>query len=129
VPTTVELALDLLCRSPAEKFRRRSHLAADAPLLAYGLLSLEPGDASPRPPFLACQLLPDERLAGFLLGEPGLDPGSAELMAADDRGTGPGPAKDDVLPPGLLPLANVPLDPQAEPPRVHLCGAPGLVAR
>ncbi|MDN3354875.1 ATP-binding protein [Actinomadura sp. DC4] len=110
---TVELALDLLCGLPAEKFRRRSHLAAGAPLLRHGLLTLDAGDASPRPPFLARQLVPDEHLAGFLLGEPGLDPrldGAAVLTTPDGE-----------LPPELLPAVTAPLD----PPRVYLHGPAG----
>ena len=52
----VELALNLLCDNAEEKVVRRSHFAADAPLVANGLLHLHSDSARPRSPLLSYEL-------------------------------------------------------------------------
>lgn len=79
---SVDLALNLLCDSPAEKIERRSWFAADAPLLARRLIRLvaetNPGAA----PVLAHSIVPDPQVTKELIGG-GLDPrlaGFSELV-------------------------------------------------
>jgi AAA+ superfamily predicted ATPase len=70
---TIDLALNLLCPSAAEKLARRTHFAPDAPLVRHGLLHLLPDPHQAQPPFLAHYIKLDEQTVRFLLGQDGLD--------------------------------------------------------
>ena len=50
---TIDLALNLLCPSAADKLERRAHFAPDAPLVRHGLLHLLPDPQQAQPPLLA----------------------------------------------------------------------------
>jgi AAA+ superfamily predicted ATPase len=65
---TVELVLDLLCETAAEKLDARARFAADAPLVAHGLVRLVAEAAQPDPPLLARAVRLDEQLVELLLG-------------------------------------------------------------
>jgi AAA+ superfamily predicted ATPase len=71
---TIDLSLNLLCASPAEKIARRAHFAADAPLIQLGLLELAPDPNHVQPSFLAHSIKLDEQIVRLLLGQEGLDP-------------------------------------------------------
>ncbi|GAB3258497.1 ATP-binding protein [Kineosporia babensis] len=67
---SVDLALDLICRTPAEKLQARDIFSSAAPLRERLLLRLEAGDA----PLLARPLRLDPQVVHLLLnGRPGLD--------------------------------------------------------
>ena len=70
---TVELMLNLLCSGVAEKMRRRSDFAADAPLLRHRLVRLAADPHQVEPPVLAWYVVPDEQLVDVLLDVFGLD--------------------------------------------------------
>ncbi|MBK1699392.1 ATP-binding protein [Thiococcus pfennigii] len=69
----VDLALNLLCACAADKIARRAHLAADAPLIAHGLIHLLPDPQLERAPLLAHALRLDPQILRLLLGEDRLD--------------------------------------------------------
>jgi SpoVK/Ycf46/Vps4 family AAA+-type ATPase len=71
---TVDLALNLLCRSAAEKLLRRNHFAPEAPLIKQRLLHLIPEDEKMLTPLLAHALKVDEQVVTLLLGQQTLDP-------------------------------------------------------
>jgi hypothetical protein len=70
---SVDLALRLLCATPAERLAQRTAFAADAPLLRHQLVSLF-DDNQRHPTLLARFVKIDERMAAELLGHPILDP-------------------------------------------------------
>jgi hypothetical protein len=70
---TIDLALNLLCPSAAEKPARRARFEPDAPLVRHGLLHLLPDPHQAQPPLLAYYLKLDEQIVRFLLGQDGLD--------------------------------------------------------
>ncbi|WP_214102586.1 ATP-binding protein [Acrocarpospora catenulata] len=70
---TVELTLNLLCRGVAEKLRRRSDFAADAPLLRHRLVRLVADPHQVEPSLLARYVVPDEQIVDVLLDASGLD--------------------------------------------------------
>ena len=70
---SVDLALNLLCPTAAEKLARRIHFAADALLLRHNLLHLVPDPNQPKSTLLAHQLHLDDQVVRFLLQQPGLD--------------------------------------------------------
>jgi SpoVK/Ycf46/Vps4 family AAA+-type ATPase len=70
---TIDLALNLLCASTAVKLARRSHFAADTPLIQHGLLEIIPDPNQVQPPFLAHYIKLDEQIVRLLLGQDGLD--------------------------------------------------------
>jgi SpoVK/Ycf46/Vps4 family AAA+-type ATPase len=70
---TVDLALNLLCRSAEERLERRAHFAAEAPLIRQGLIRLVADAHQPQPPLLAHYLKLDEPITCFLLGQHRLD--------------------------------------------------------
>ncbi|TKK89563.1 ATP-binding protein [Herbidospora galbida] len=70
---TVELTLNLLCEGTAEKIRRRSDFAADAPLLRHRLVRLVADPHQVEPPLLARYVVVDEQIADVLLDGTGLD--------------------------------------------------------
>lgn len=68
---TVDLALNLLCSSVAEKFLRRKHFTTDSPLIYHRLLHFSSG--SFQPTLIAQCLIPDSQVVRLLLHQPGLD--------------------------------------------------------
>jgi AAA+ superfamily predicted ATPase len=70
---TIDLALNLLCPSAADKLERRAHFAPHVPLVRHDLLHLLPDPNQVRPPLLAHYLKLDEQIVRFLLGLDGLD--------------------------------------------------------
>ncbi|MFL6337425.1 MAG: ATP-binding protein [Pyrinomonadaceae bacterium] len=71
---TVDLALNLLCRSAGEKLARRVHFAPGSTLMRRGLLHLMPEAEPQSASLLAHALKLDEQLIRFLTGQPSLDP-------------------------------------------------------
>ncbi|MGL5064914.1 MAG: ATP-binding protein [Microcoleus sp.] len=70
---SVDLALNLLCDSAADKLAKRSHFSADAPLIRHQLLHLVLENDRAQPTLLARELHLDDRVVRFLLQQPGLD--------------------------------------------------------
>lgn len=70
---TVDLALNLLCRSAEDKLARRKHFAADAPLIRERLIHLIPDPHAGHPPLLQHDLKLDEQIVRLVLGEDSLD--------------------------------------------------------
>lgn len=64
---SVDLALNLLCTTAAEKIARRVHFAVGAPLFDQGLLHLVPDAHTIRPPLLAHYFKLDEQVLALLL--------------------------------------------------------------
>jgi len=122
---TVDLALNLTCRSPAEKLLRRASFAPEAPLVRGGLLHLLPDAYQTEPPILAHILKPDELVLRYLLGEPGLDRrliGFAELLPVDRL-----PDETGSLPAGLVEFCRGGL--QAGSVRLYFHGPVGVGKR
>ena len=63
---SVDLVLNLLCRSAVEKLARRAHFAPDAPLVLSRLLRLS-SEQPLQPPLLSCLIRLDEQIVRFLL--------------------------------------------------------------
>jgi hypothetical protein len=71
---SIDLALNLLCASPAAKLTRREHFATHAPLIRHGLIHLLPDAAhQSQPPLLAHILKLDDQIVNFMLGQETLD--------------------------------------------------------
>ena len=71
---TVNLALDLLCASAAEKRQRRVHFGATAPLLRERVLEWLDEPQRSQPSLLASAFAADQQIVRVALGEAGLDP-------------------------------------------------------
>jgi adenylate kinase family enzyme len=65
---SVDLILNLLCRSLEEKIARREHFQSKAPLIHYKLLDLLEEPSHPHPTAIGRRVKPDERVVNFLLG-------------------------------------------------------------
>ncbi|MFK0730899.1 MAG: AAA family ATPase [Gloeotrichia echinulata HAB0833] len=70
---SIDLALNLLCPTAADKLIRRSHFSVDAPLMRHRLLHLVTESDRTKPTLLAQELHLDEQVVRFLLHQPGLD--------------------------------------------------------
>jgi hypothetical protein len=70
---SVDLALNLLCATAADRVERRVHFDARAPLIGHGLIEILPEPGSVQPPLLARFLKLDDRIIRHLLGQPGID--------------------------------------------------------
>jgi ATPase family associated with various cellular activities (AAA) len=70
---TVDLALNLLCGSVAEKLARLERFSPDAPLIGQGLVRLLPADGQPDGLRLGAALRLDEAVLGYLLGHDSMD--------------------------------------------------------
>ena len=70
---SVDLALNLLCKSAADKIERRSRLAPEAPLRREGLLHLVCDPSQVAVPLLSCYIKLDDQVVKFLLGLRSLD--------------------------------------------------------
>jgi hypothetical protein len=76
---TVDLVLNLVCLSTADKMAQRAHFAPEAPLVCHGLLHLLSNPHQAQLPLLAHYLKLDEQIVRFLLGQDGLDARPASL--------------------------------------------------
>ncbi len=79
---TVDLALNLLCRSPQAKLLQQGHFAPNAPLIESSLLHLIPDPQQIHPPLLAHSLKLDRQIVRFLLRQGGLKPRLASFCQA-----------------------------------------------
>lgn len=70
---TVDLALNLLCRTAAEKITRRDRFGSSAPLWRHRLVQSIADPNQPHTPLLAHYLKLDDQITRFLLGQAGLD--------------------------------------------------------
>ena len=91
---SVDLALNLLCRSAEEKVARRANFASGGPLLKHGLLHLVADPNHVRPPLLAHYLKLDDQFVRVLLDERGPDPRLATWCRAIDPESTPGGLAD-----------------------------------
>lgn len=71
---SVNLALDLLCVSAAEKLERRGHFSAAARLLSERVLEWVDDPQRPQPSLLASAFRADPQIVRVVVGEIGLDP-------------------------------------------------------
>ena len=70
---TVDLALNLLCSTIADKLSQRKHFTTTAPLISHNLLHLC-SESQPQPAtLLEHSLILDDQVVRFLLQQPGLD--------------------------------------------------------
>ncbi|MEG4343064.1 AAA family ATPase [Microcoleus sp. A003_D6] len=70
---SVDLALNLLCPTAADKLQQRDRFSPDAPLIHHHLLHLISDPNQPNSTLLAKTLKLDEQIVRFLLGNKGLD--------------------------------------------------------
>jgi SpoVK/Ycf46/Vps4 family AAA+-type ATPase len=70
---SVDLALNLLCSSAEAKLERRTHFAADAPLIRHNLLYLIADTNHSQTPLLSHTLKLDEQIIRLLLNQENLD--------------------------------------------------------
>lgn len=90
---TVDLALNLLCRTFEESLTHRAVFDQDAPLRQHALVRLFEDAQEREPPLLARRLKADGRIVAFLLGDQALD----ERLAAFTRiATSPAPLLCDL---------------------------------
>ena len=68
---TVDLALDLVSRTVAEKLARRALFSGATPLRRFGLLDLASDPNTPAPPLLAHIVVPGEQVVDLLTGQRG----------------------------------------------------------
>jgi AAA+ superfamily predicted ATPase len=95
---TVDLALNLLCGSGAERLAMRPRFAPSAPLVRHGMIDLIPDPNQLQPPLLSHYIKLDEQIIRVLLGEPDLDPRLAHFTTLLE----PVPAADpSYLPPQI----------------------------
>ncbi|NTW97214.1 MAG: hypothetical protein HGB28_01540, partial [Oscillochloris sp.] len=76
---SVDLALRLLCATPAERLAARAAFAPGAPLLHHRLIALFE-DGQRQPPLLGRFIKLDDRIAAELVGHPTIDPALAGLV-------------------------------------------------
>ena len=95
---SVDLVLNLLCPSFDQKIAARSHLAPDAPLFKYHLLSLFEDTTYQHSPLLSKYLNVDEPVVNYLLG---IDLPDARFISYVKRIILPEDAGDDTVPDSL----------------------------
>ncbi len=89
---TVDLALDLLTGTPAQRLRGLDLFAPDAPLLRYHLVSVRGDHRTDDPPLVAHLIAADEQITGALLGLDRTDrrlAGFCRLTDGSDAGPDP----------------------------------------
>jgi len=102
---TAELALSLLAPTYQGRLAGRARLAADAPLIAAGLVRLVADPGQVEPPLLAHYLKVDDQLVGFALGQRGMDDRLARYARLSVNGAGGAtalPDRHDLLSPDLV---------------------------
>jgi hypothetical protein len=108
---TVDLALNLLCISPADRLARRTHFGRIGPLIRAGLLRLTSDPTHVQPPLLSHYLKLDDRLVNWLLGvEERLDLDRAESTppgSVASSGRSVGDAGPDATPVDRPPLETL----------------------
>jgi AAA+ superfamily predicted ATPase len=127
---TVNLALDLIAGSPAERIAAMEIFAADGPLVGHHLVRLRPDRRADDPPLIARLVALDEQITGALLGLRGLDHRlgtSCRLVPAPSRATDLAPGEHD---PRLDALESLVAGAWGQTP-VRLCfhGPPGTGRR
>jgi hypothetical protein len=70
---SVDLVLNLFCRSPEERFGGIEHFQSDGDLIRHRFIELVPDPGAPRAPLLAHGIVIDPRIVGFLLSCDALD--------------------------------------------------------
>lgn len=101
----VDLVLDLLCRTTAEKLSRRAHFAPDSPLILTHLIRLTP-EPQPGSPLPSWTIRLDEQIVRYLLFQKGLDPrlGSCCRLTRLRASGGPPPGVPSAADPSWRPL-------------------------
>jgi hypothetical protein len=94
---TVDLALNLLCGSPADRLARRDRFTPAAPLVRSGLLHVVPDPAQIQPPLLSRYLTLDDEVVSWLLdGDDEPPPGPpAHPVGRDSVGHPEGDARSE----------------------------------
>jgi AAA+ superfamily predicted ATPase len=92
---SVDLALNLLCHSAAEKLERRARFLPVAPLLRHGLIELVADPSQVAPPLLSYYLRLDGQILRHLLGQAGLDASLAPFCELVSPCAGPAAAGSD----------------------------------
>ena len=80
---SVDLVLNLLCATAAEKLERRTHFATDSPLIRNGVVHLIADPHHLQPPLLAHAMKLDDQIVRLLLGHRDLD---SRLLGFCERG-------------------------------------------
>jgi SpoVK/Ycf46/Vps4 family AAA+-type ATPase len=95
---SIDLVLNLLCRSFDEKISRRERFSARSPLIAHRLVEALQDPSALRPSLLSSNLKIDPRIAGYLLGsdEP------SERLSAVIEVTVPSVTFDDLIAPSAV---------------------------
>ena len=124
---SVDLILDLICRTEREKWATRALFAPSAPLLRAGILTVVDDPHSPSGATdLARFLVLDQRIRQFLLG--GAEPDARLAGIATLQRAPADPDSDPALVDGLVRLATHHLGsgaPTRRPLVCHLTGVPG----
>ena len=81
---SVNLALDLLCKTAGDKLARRAHFASSGPLMRQSLIRFVTDPNHPDPPLLACAIKLDEQIVRLLAGGESLDPRLASFCELVD---------------------------------------------
>ena len=110
----IDLVLNVLCDSTADKFDKRALFGASSPLRANRLIRLSGGEAVPMPWREVCV---DARIAGFLLGETGLDARLARFVSLIETPAAGRPADK-----GLVKIARRAFETR-QPLRIYFRGA------
>ena len=121
---SIDLVLNVLCASSAEKLFRQAHFTAEAPLLHNGILEFNPEPNGSNPVLLARSFRLDDQVVAFLLGRDVLDP-----RLGPWRPTGPDTRLDRPLPDeATLALAALVKEAAASrrPLRLYFHGPPGV---
>jgi len=122
---TVNLMLDLVSTTSAQKLAARALFAVGAPLLRQRLVSLVPDPQSAEPPLLAHIVVPDAQITDVLLGQDGLDRRLASVchLTAPPPGTWPDVPLPDAERDLLLSAVRAAWD--HHPLRLHFRGPQG----
>jgi hypothetical protein len=121
---TVDLALNVLCASAAERLERRRHFAADAPLSRHRLIDVVAESNGHHPTLLAQALVVDAQIVRFLVDERSLDRRLASFCRVDEEAASLLGPSDDAALFGAVALAR---RAQADDRGlcIHLHGSPG----
>ena len=84
---SVDLALNLICRTAAEKIEQRQRFASDAPLIKHRLIEVYTDPNYPKSPLLGRYFRLDEQIVRFLLLDDSLDSRLAEFCHIENPTT------------------------------------------